>query len=332
MPDAPARRKPRRLWLFAPYVLVLLLFAGWSAYWFYARNQVVRSLEAAAQPGRGYTFAYGARHVGGYPFRFEITLDQPRVTEATGWGLSAPSLEFVASSFNPTHVVVVAPQGVTLTRPGKGAVDISGKVLRASFNTRSERPRLSVEGRDLVISAQTGATPMPYAALDSFQLHIRPEPDGQSRFFFGLGGALPTPNTLMARVTDGKTDLRIEALLSKSAALQGHSWSQVLQSWRQAGGDMRLVRAEAQVGKAVVSAADSRLAVDADGRLQGRLDLRLRQGSAGMMALGATGVLPPETAAVGAGLAGEQAHIVLHFRNGEVMVGPLPIGHAPKLY
>jgi hypothetical protein len=51
-----------------------------------------------------------------------------------------------------------------------------------------------------------------------------------------------------------------------------------------------------------------------------------------MMAMGAAGVLPPDTAAVGAELAPREAKVTLRFTGGETQVGPLPIGRAPKLY
>lgn len=332
MPDAAASRKPRRFWLFAPYVLVLIAFALWSAYWFYARGQVLQALDNARKPQSGYTLSYDRGRVGGYPFRFETELTNPRLSERSGWALAAPSLQVISAAYNPTHAVIVAPRGVTLTRPNKGPVEITGKVLRASVADLQDRPRISVEARDITLVPVNGGTPMPFGAAKVFELHLRPTAGDLTRLFFGLEGAIPTPGTLMARATDGATNLNLEGDLTHSAALKGSNWPALLTSWSAAGGEMRLVRAEAQVGQAVMSAANSTLSADESGRLRGKLDLRLRQGPDAVMALGATGVLPSETAAVGAGLVGNEAHFVLHFRGGDTFVGPLPIGRAPKLY
>jgi len=137
---------------------------------------------------------------------------------------------------------------------------------------------------------------------------------------------------MMARLTDSKSNLKLEAELSHASALKGATWPDLVRSWSAAGGEMTVLRAEAQVAKALLTVEKSGLAVEADGRLRGKLKLRLSEGSDGILALGATGVLPQETAAVGSGLAPDNAAITLRFENGLTQVGPLPIGKAPRVY
>jgi hypothetical protein len=332
MPDLDAPRKPRRAWLIAPFVLVLIGFAALSAWWFYMRGQIESGLDQLAQGGKGYAVAFHSRSIGGYPFRFEVTLDQPRLSEPSGWGLAAPRLDLVSSVFDPNHAVVVAPKGVVLSRPGKGSVAIDGPVLRASAGGLTSRPRFDIEARGVTIRPVDGGQPMPFASADVFELHLRPEAGDTDRLFFGLQGAMPTPGGLMTRVTDGKSNLQLEAVLSQAHALTGRDWPSLLRNWQAAGGEMKVTRSQAQVGQAVLSADGSTLGLDTEGRLHGKLDLRLQDGPSAMMALGAAGVLPPETAAVGAGLAPRQAKFALRFRDGQTLVGPLPIGKAPRLY
>ena len=66
------------------------------------------------------------------------------------------------------------------------------------------------------------------------------------------------------------------------------------------------------------------------------LSLTLTRASEGMLALGAVGAIPEETAAVGAGLAGATGgsgiEATLDFRDGQTLLGPLPLGPAPRLY
>ncbi|HET9161030.1 MAG TPA: DUF2125 domain-containing protein, partial [Caulobacteraceae bacterium] len=230
---------------------------------------------------------------------------------------------------------VLAPQGVVLSRPNKGAVAINGKVLRASFGGFGGiggRPRFDIEAKGFTIQPQPGGTPMPFSAADAFELHLRPEGGDQDRLFLTLDGATPTADTPMARITDGKSSLSLEATISQAHALTGPTWPAILRSWQGAGGVFKIVKSQANVGQAVISADDSALGLEPDGRLHGKLDLHLKEGPAAMMALGATGVLPPDTAAVGAGLAPREAHVALKFRAGETMVGPISIGKAPRLY
>src|SRR5436190_9071746 len=192
MPDPDAPRKPRRAWLIAPFVLVLLAFAVLTGWWFYMRGQIEAGLDRLAVGGRGYIARYQGRHVGGYPFRFELTLDQPTVSEPSGWGLAAPTIEVVASVFDPGHAVAIAPKGVVLSRPGKGTVAIDGQVLRASAGGFNKRPRFDIEARGITIRTLPESEPMPFASADLFEIHLRPEAGDIDHLFVLLPGPLPT--------------------------------------------------------------------------------------------------------------------------------------------
>jgi hypothetical protein len=333
MPEPDAPGKPRRFWLFLPFVLVGLLVVAICLWWVYLDHQLEASLDRMAA-GQGRVHASNsARRIEGFPFRLELMLDDPNFSEPSGWGLAAPRLEAVASVFDPTHAVILAPRGVVLSRPGKGAVAIEGRVLRASLGGfGGGRPRFDVEAKAIAIQPRPGAIPMPFSAVDGFEVHLRPESGDQDRLFLALEGATPTPGTPMSRAADGKTSLQLEATVSQAHALRGGDWPAILRSWQAAGGVFKVVKSQATVGRAVLSADDSALGLEPDGRLHGKLDLRLKEGPEAMMALGAAGVLPPDTAAVGAGLAPRQAHVALKFRAGETMVGPISIGKAPRLY
>ena len=78
----PARepRPRRRLWLIAsPLILVLVLAAGWTAFWFYAASQATSRIaewqEREARAGRA--FACAKQDVGGFPFRLEVSCGDP---------------------------------------------------------------------------------------------------------------------------------------------------------------------------------------------------------------------------------------------------------------
>src|SRR5436190_9945576 len=173
---------------------------------------------------------------------------------------------------------------------------------------------------------------MPFASADLFEIHLRPEAGDIDHLFVQVQGALPTPGSPMSRLTDGKSNLQLEATLMQAHALKGRDWPGLLRNWQAAGGEMRIVRSQASVGQAMLSADGSAIGLDAQGRLHGKLDLRLTNGPSAMLALGAAGVLPPETAATGAGLAPREAKFTLRFRDGETMAGPIPIGKAPRPY
>lgn len=337
MPDAVPPRKPRYRWLVIPYLLVFLLAIAWCVAWFYGRSRVEAAMDAAqeADLARGYTLTWGSRLVGGFPFRYEVKLTDVRFAERSGWGMSAPKLEAVAAAYAPTRLVAVASEGVVVTRPMKGPLTVRGDVLRASFGGFPNQPRVSVEGVKLTFTPQAGDEPPAFAAAERFELHLRPQPADHAQMVFRIEEATPSPNTLLANLANGKASaLRLEADLDKASALRGPDWPSALRRWSAAGGLINVRRGEAAVGDGLVRAEPTALMLDSAGRLQGPLTLSVSSGPMAILALGATGVLPPETASVAAGLTGAtpSARVPLTFRDGQTWLGPLPIGRAPNLY
>src|SRR5687768_10569061 len=93
MSDAP--RKVRRRFGLAPLFLAALAAAAWCGWWFYAANRISQGFDdqAKALRERGYEVAYEGWNLGGFPFRFDLSMNNARIGEPGGWGLSAPRLE-----------------------------------------------------------------------------------------------------------------------------------------------------------------------------------------------------------------------------------------------
>ena len=72
----------RRSWLIAtPLIVVVLLGAGWSGFWYYAASQAEARIAdwQAQQAGAGRAFSCGKQAVGSYPFRIEARCTDPTV-------------------------------------------------------------------------------------------------------------------------------------------------------------------------------------------------------------------------------------------------------------
>src|ERR1043165_6007216 len=95
MHDPRHRGKPRRLGLYLPFAALIVAVAVWSGVWIWAKGRVEHSLDQArAGLGQaGYQLAWKSRHVGGYPFRLDVTLGDVGVREPSGWALMAPRIE-----------------------------------------------------------------------------------------------------------------------------------------------------------------------------------------------------------------------------------------------
>src|SRR4051794_28063730 len=111
LPDPSAPRKFRRLGLWLPFAVLGLLVVGWSAVWVWAKGQAESRLDGAVQAlgQAGYQLSWKDRAVGGYPFRMDVTLTEPRVRAPGGWALEAPRIEAEAFLHAPGNWLIAAP-------------------------------------------------------------------------------------------------------------------------------------------------------------------------------------------------------------------------------
>ena len=144
---------------------------------------------------------------------------------------------------------------------------------------------------------------------------------------------------LFARIAqDGDIDLKWDALLTKMSAFDGPDWPNAVRNWSQAGGMAQVREAGLTAGEAVIGVNRGQLFVGPDGRLRGTLDVTLREAPDALEALGAGGVLPPETADTAAAVAAARqgadnvAQAAITFQAGQTTLGPVAIGPAPRVY
>jgi hypothetical protein len=338
MSDAP--RKPRRAFGLLPLFLAALAAAGWSAWWFVARDRIVLSLDAEAARLReaGYDIGWSERTIGGYPFRFFVQMKDARIAEPGGWGLAASRLEAETAAYAPTVVVFVAPEGITLSRPDGRAFAIDGEAIRASIGGfKRTPPRISIEGLNLTIAATTGEAPA-FTAMKRFEAHLRPVEGDKAQLMVSAEDAAVSPDGVLGRIASGApVSVRMRGEYSKAASLKGQGWPGAVRNWGAAGGVLEIAEGGVRAGESMLNVRPSRLGADAEGRAQGTLSVALTRASEGMLALGAVGAIPEETAAVGAGLAGATQgrsgiEATLTFQGGQTLLGPLPLGPAPRLY
>jgi hypothetical protein len=339
MSDAP--RKVRRRFGLLPLFLFALAAAGWCAWWFIAAGRIDQGLDeqATALRARGYEVSWDERRLGGFPFRFHVRMTNARFAEPGGWGLSAPVLEAQAAAYAPTVVVFVAKDGVTLSRPDGRDFRITGEAIRASVGGFSRNPpRVSVEGVDLAIASTTGAAPA-FTAIERFEAHVRPTDGDQAEVRLSVENAAPNPETILGRVASGQpVSVRLAGIASDASALKGKGWPGVMKNWAAAGGVFAISEGGIRTRESMLTLRPSQISADEAGRARGSLSLTLARASEGMIALGAVGAIPEESAAVGAGLAGAAGEgasgfdLTLSFAGGRIFIGPLPLGPAPRLY
>jgi hypothetical protein len=353
LPDRTARRKPlqkpRRLGLYSPFVLLLILVLAWSTAWLWLRAETQRRMDMAraSLAAEGKDLSWARRSISGFPFRLDVSLTDFRLREASGWALAAPALKAEAPVFAPAHWVVVAPDGVVVTRRVGGNLIVKAKILRASFSQPDDHPpRVSVEGIGLTFTAAPGANPFFVTASQEFHLHTRAGPGDRGAVYVSLDRAQAPLPGLMGRIAEGKpVNLIVDAIYSHAGALNGRDWAGAVDAWRRAGGALDVRSLRLQAGGALLDAHAGILTVGADGRLQGSLAVSLHQAPRALAVMGQTGAIAPEAVGAAATVIGARsqgpsqggsqdsgAAVTLDFQAGQTTLGPAAIGPAPKVY
>ena len=342
VPDPEPTRKPQRFWLYAPFVILLLAAAGWTALWLQVRGQASTRMDAAVSDLRkaGYEVTWKDRSLGGYPFRLDVVLTDARIREPGGWAVATPRLEAEAFLYSLGHWITAAPEGLTLTRPIGGPVEVRGELLRASLNGLDKRPpAFSFEGRKLTFAPGAGAQPFGLAAAEKVELHLRPGPDDQGAILFKVDNGKAQLSGLFAQLAGDKpVSIVWDSILTRMSGFKGQTWADAVRAWSTGGGVIQVRQAGVTAGDALIGAQSGQLGVGYDGRLVGAMDVTLRQAPRALAAMAATGALPPETALAAAAVAAARedsasvARATLTFEAGRMTLGPVAVGASPRVY
>lgn len=342
VPDPEPARKPRRFWLYAPFIVLLIAMAGWTALWLQVRGQATTRMDAAADQLRkaGYEVSWKDRTLGGYPFRLDVVLTDARIREPGGWAIAIPRLEGEAFLYSLGHWISAAPEGLTLTRPIGGPVEVRGELLRASLSDVGKHPpAFSFEGRKLTFAPGAGAQPFGLSAADKVELHLRPGPDDQGAILFKVENGKAQLSGLFAQLAGDKPiSIVWDSILTKMSGFKGQTWPAAVRAWSTSGGLIQVKQAGVTAGDALIGAQSGQLGVGYDGRLVGSMDVTLRQAPRALAAMAASGTLPPETALAAAAVAAarqdssEVARATLTFEAGRMTLGPVAVGASPRVY
>ena len=320
--------------------LGLALGVLWGGYWFVGssaiRTSAAQWFEATAAPG--LVAANAGLSVAGFPSRFDLTVTRPHLSDpVTGWGWQAPFAQIMAMTWKPWHVIAILPQEQEIDGPGQRIALTSSKMaasLRLAPATDLTFEELVVEGHDLTARSdlgwQVGAgsavlalrrdAAMPFGQHLGLEARdLRPDP--------ALASRLPDLGAVIKTV-------HLDATLTLTAALDRH----VARTAPTITG-MNLRAFRLNWGTLLLS-AQGRLEPGADGRVTGKIDIRIedwRQIPALLVALDL--VRPEMGKSLTDGLetlalAGEDPDVLnlaLIFADGWTTLGPIPLGPAPML-
>lgn len=350
MTDAPTQR-PSRAGLYAPFIIVLIALAAWTGWWFYLTRQIDAGLEAqsAALRQQGWDVRYADKRIVGWPFRANVKLTHVTIAAPSGHAISAPELNAEANAYQPTKWVVVAPEGLVLTRAGKGKVAINGDAIRMSASGIDQRwPNLALELVNPIFTVHPDGEPFPIARAARIEFYSRPHLEGATApsdaidvMFRLVDGQGRRDGPVEGFAQDGQLTTQLEATVGRADLLKFGDAAGVFSQWTQGGGTFRNLRGDLQAGDSRATLSSDVLRADANGRLVGQVALQSqkplpalsgllesRQGAVNRV--GAAGAAAAAGAADAAGR--EDVALTLVFRDGRTWLGPFPLAPAPKLF
>ena len=273
-PDAPRRRS--RFWLFAPFVLLALVVAGWTAAWFVIRAEVEKRLDArlAAEAAAGRRWECPERAVGGFPFRIEVRCALVAFT-GPALAFTAGRLQTVTQVYRPRHIIISLDGPFRLTA-GEAMTEATWSDLKTSLHLAPggfQRVSLAAEGVNLRVTGLPAGEVAGTARR--FEAHLRPDPvrpaaDAAVEVAATLSGAAaPLLNQFLGSAETIDAELR--ASVTQARLGRGMPRDRI-ESWREAGGRLAIASFTAIQGPRRIEASGD-LGLDALHRPAGYVDL-----------------------------------------------------------
>jgi hypothetical protein len=346
MTDPLPTRRRSRFWLYGPFMLLVVLAAGWSAFWFYARGRIATEIDTALarEVERGRTWTCTDRSIGGFPFRIELRCTALSLT-STRWGeavrVETGPAVVVGQVYSPGLVILEASSPAKVTLPEGRVLDLTWKNLDASFAWRSPERFALVASEPRGVLTTPGLTTETWGAA-TLEVHLRRNPTRPATdqavdiAIAAKGTILPPIDALLGNTEAGEIDL--QATLTQAENFRKGFNPDALESWRAANGTFELTRVVSTKGKARVDGS-GQLALDPLHRVAGDLQLAavgieqiggLRIGNL----LGGLGGILGGRSSNAAAVPGLTTLPPVSLREGRVFIGPfrLPLQPLPPLY
>lgn len=324
-----------RLILWAVLGLGLL----WAGYWFVGARQIRLGVAEwfAQQEAAGLTAENQGIAVAGFADRFDLTLTAPHLEDpASGWGWRAPFAQVLAMTWKPWQWIAVLPNSQELITPFGQTLTLGSTRLRASLLSRPDfslpLERAVIEGESLTLASDLG-----WRALAE-KLVLAAQHDPTRGNALRLGAEVRNLD-LPAALTQSLPELgaRISTLhLDATASFTNPVTLRLAPSEVT---DLTLSAAALTWGPLEIS-AKGRLTADPQGYATGKIDVSVKNWRILPRLMVALGLVPARNEeTVQRGLAflaklgpdPETLALPVMFREGVTLLGPLPIGPAPRL-
>ena len=330
----------RRLTIFVLAVAVI-----YSGYWFVGARAVTNTAEAQITQLRndGWTVDYDDLVVRGFPSRFDTGLTDIQVGSPNGdLGYAAPFLQAFALSYQPNKAIMAFPNTQDLTF-GTETFNIASTGLRASVgvgaNTALSLDAVTAEAQDVVVSnPQMGA--LSFTDLLIALRESSPLPNSYDVYFNAQNVALP--DQISALLNSGGTlpaaleIVNADATIVLDKPLNRHT----LPAWEVDPGKLRGMTVRdlnIRWGDLAIT-GDGSITVDETGTPDGTMTLRATDWQRMLDIALEAGLLPVDMQFLARSMGQTLSQgapdltLPLTFLNGNMSIGPIPLGPAPKVF
>lgn len=320
-------------------IIVAVLAALWSGYWFAARSAVTQGTAALIDSLRaeGWQVEYASLTTAGFPNRLDTTATGLRLADPAGLAWAAPFFQVLALSYRPNEVIAVWPPEQVLTIAGQG-LTVSSSGLRASARvgmaTSLPLDQVTAESGPLSIASDAGWTLTVNRALVAFR-QAGPGPADYDAF--AEATALTPPAALTALLDPqglrppAVARLRVDAGLTLDRPLDRFAVAAPARV-----DALTLREFQLEWGDVTLSATGA-LTIGPTGQPEGRITLTARNWRALIGMAEAAGALSPEVVPTWTAMAerlsggSDLLDLPVTFQNGMMSVGFIPLGPAPRL-
>lgn len=319
-----SRRSSPRLF-FALLGLLLVIVAGWTAFWFLARSQAAGALAEvdAALAREGWTRRCAEEGWSGYPFRLafrctNLTLKGPDTT------LTLPSIDAALQVHDPSTVILSASSPLAAVTP-EGQRTLSFDDARGSARFDGGSALVVTAGAVNPVLAVENGPQLKAASLD---VSVRPAADAIGVTVALADPALADPATLAAK------RIAIEGTLSPPPP-PAPTAEQFLRRAALAGTALELTSATIEAQEFSLS-GKGRLALTRDGLVDGKVRVEAKGPGAVADRLRESGALSGDNKGLDALSAmlsaiGSTA-LTVTVNQGTVIVGPFKVGQLPPVF
>jgi hypothetical protein len=277
-PSAPARRS--RFWLYAPFVLLALIAAGWSGFWFVVRGRVADAVDGALarEAGLGRDWTCRDRSITGFPFRVELRCAALTLASSRWGGTvrleTGPALA-LGQIYSPGLVILQVAGPLKGALPESRSLELGWKQLEASLEHNGIEPHLL----SLVVAEPSGTLTAPGEPpatwrANRFEAYARKNPTRPASeqavdlAISAKGSVLPVLDALVGATDPGDVD--IQATVTQAEPFRIGFNPDALEAWRNAGGQFELTKMSSVKGRSRVEAT-GRLLLDQTHRISGQV-------------------------------------------------------------